>query len=284
MSEKFESGFCRLVRLSEVTAELAHAPAAFYRLWIVQQQAASDVLELGSGQLNHSFYFCPPALTPRIDYNLLDGFVCWFNQSFVLANPHLRGFAELLTNWTNPLPTVRTDETMYRSCISVWHNHSALPTNEAGTAARIYTEVAYLHQTLIISYWHLLLRRTTGWLVPPQRMRPLTQQFLELLDDEPLRFGSPATYARKLHVSESTLLKKVKADLEVSPAVIIQARRIKSAQQQLLTTRSPIGEISDSLGYGSHAYFSEQFKQHTQMSPQAYRKLHTAVIDGLGNQ
>lgn len=49
--------------------------------------------------------------------------------------------------------------------------------------------------------------------------------------------------------------------------------RMEKARRLLRTTLMPINEIALAAGYGDPLYFSKTFRQHTGMSPKAYRKL-----------
>lgn len=50
-----------------------------------------------------------------------------------------------------------------------------------------------------------------------------------------------------------------------------QAHRIERARQLLYQTELPISEIASLLRYGTAAYFSNSFRQHTGQSPSAFR-------------
>lgn len=56
-----------------------------------------------------------------------------------------------------------------------------------------------------------------------------------------------------------------------TPYQYLLSYRIDHAKKLLRTTALPISDIAYTVGFGSHAHFSTQFRQLTSMSPQAYR-------------
>ena len=265
-------GFCYTAKLSEVPDVTVDLPDSFYRLWIVDHQGGLSSIGLPSGTLDKSFYFCPPRHQPTVEYSQLVGYVCWFDRAFVDHNLHLTKFSNLLAKWKNPMPTIRQASTYFEACrLACFIDVDLVGLDSFSNSALTAT---YLQKTLILNYWCEVLGSTTPWLAPVSRSASIIQQFLDLVDDNFTSEQSPAQYARRLFVSESSLQKTCKAELNLSPKQVIQMRLIKSAQRQLIETTDPVNKIGERLGYRSHTYFSEQFKQYQQMSPLAYRKLH----------
>lgn len=76
--------------------------------------------------------------------------------------------------------------------------------------------------------------------------------------------------ARLCAMSESTFRRAFCASVGESPKKYINRRRLEKAQYMLRSELS-IGEICAALGYYDSAYFSKLFKQHTGLTPAAYR-------------
>ena len=74
-------------------------------------------------------------------------------------------------------------------------------------------------------------------------------------------------------ISESTLLRNVLAATGLTPKEYICAERIQLAKNLLVFCRNKkINEIAHECGFASQYYFSNCFKNHTQMSPSEYRE------------
>ena len=52
----------------------------------------------------------------------------------------------------------------------------------------------------------------------------------------------------------------------------IKERKIERAKMLLISSKQSIQEISDSLGFCNHSYFSETFRQVTGMTPGEFRE------------
>lgn len=59
-----------------------------------------------------------------------------------------------------------------------------------------------------------------------------------------------------------------------TPAQYRDQERLRNAEQLLLKTNQPVGQIADSTGFNSICYFSLRFKERYGTSPRQYRQLH----------
>jgi transcriptional regulator GlxA family with amidase domain len=82
-----------------------------------------------------------------------------------------------------------------------------------------------------------------------------------------------AWLAADLGVSQRTLIRKFKAELDETPIRYLQNIRIEAAKSLLETTKMPIPEIVEQIGYSDLSAFSKLFKQRTQLTPKGYRLL-----------
>lgn len=83
---------------------------------------------------------------------------------------------------------------------------------------------------------------------------------------------SPSYYADKLNISSKALGKLVKEQFGRTLTDMIQERVVYEAKHQLFTTKKPVKEIADLLGYDDPYYFSRLFKNVTTISPEKYRQ------------
>lgn len=74
--------------------------------------------------------------------------------------------------------------------------------------------------------------------------------------------------------SRSSLNRKTKSLLGVTPADFLKEARIKRACQQLAQTKRSVNDIAYSCGYSDPKYFSKCFKASMGMSPSEYRNKH----------
>lgn len=72
--------------------------------------------------------------------------------------------------------------------------------------------------------------------------------------------------------SEGHFLRAFRNSKGVTPYQYLISMRIQQARQLLEASELPINELARSLGFVSAAYFSEQFKRRTGVTPAAYRR------------
>lgn len=82
-----------------------------------------------------------------------------------------------------------------------------------------------------------------------------------------------ALIADAMNLSQRQLNRKVNSVLGIDTASYIRQMRILKAQELLLETEDPVGDIGFNCGFESSSYFSKIFRQHTGSTPSEYRKL-----------
>lgn len=85
------------------------------------------------------------------------------------------------------------------------------------------------------------------------------------------------TLAEMVHLSKDHLIRLFKQEMNTTPLLYINTKRIEAAQLRLVTETRPVKEIAYSLGFDDQAYFSRLFKKHTGMTPLAYKNLRFKV-------
>ncbi|MBL4798175.1 MAG: helix-turn-helix domain-containing protein [Oleispira sp.] len=78
--------------------------------------------------------------------------------------------------------------------------------------------------------------------------------------------------AEKVHLSERQFKRRFKQATEESPLAYVQALRIESAKQVLVSSSKSISEISRNSGYEDLRFFRQLFKRLTSLSPTDYRQ------------
>lgn len=92
-------------------------------------------------------------------------------------------------------------------------------------------------------------------------------------------FTSPVTVphlAEQCALSETSFRRKFKEAVGESPVKYINSLRISKSKELLRSSNITIDEIADFLSFYDRAHFCKVFKSHTGVSPNAYRKKHTA--------
>ena len=84
-----------------------------------------------------------------------------------------------------------------------------------------------------------------------------------------------ALIADAMNLSQRQLNRKVNSVLGIDTASYIRQMRILKAQEMLLETEDPVGDIGYNCGFESSSYFSKIFRQHTGLTPSEYRKKHS---------
>lgn len=85
--------------------------------------------------------------------------------------------------------------------------------------------------------------------------------------------------ARRLHFSAGYFGNMFKQVAGESFVVYLNRLRISAAQELLKNSHLKVYEIAEQTGFASVNYFIRVFKQHTQMSPNRYRMLHSSRSD-----
>ncbi|UGU15709.1 response regulator [Sinomicrobium kalidii] len=103
----------------------------------------------------------------------------------------------------------------------------------------------------------------------------LDKTFLSKLDkaiDENLRDTdlNIDMLADLMHMSRSTLYRKIKEISDLSPYELINISRLKKAAELLKTTNLKIYEVSENVGYKSQTSFGRNFQKHFGMTPTEY--------------
>lgn len=78
--------------------------------------------------------------------------------------------------------------------------------------------------------------------------------------------------ADRMHVSQRTLIRRFKTELNVTPQAYLQNVRIEAAKQMLENTGARLSDVIESVGYVDISSFTRLFKRKTGLTPKAYRQ------------
>lgn len=96
-------------------------------------------------------------------------------------------------------------------------------------------------------------------------------EFNKLIDQHYKSEKSVSFYASKLNISANYLNILCKKSLQISATQFIQERIVLEAKRLLQSTELTIKEIAYELGFVDHAYFSNFFKNRTNLTPTQFR-------------
>ncbi|MDX8000464.1 helix-turn-helix domain-containing protein [Xenorhabdus sp. Reich] len=106
-------------------------------------------------------------------------------------------------------------------------------------------------------------------------MIAIAQDYIKQNVDSQITIKNIATY---VGVSESTLLRRFKRQVGISPHKYILNHRLLTAKQLLTDNSLTLLHISQLVGFKDTHYFSKVFEQHFKLTPTAYRKLVKAKV------
>jgi transcriptional regulator GlxA family with amidase domain len=93
-----------------------------------------------------------------------------------------------------------------------------------------------------------------------------------LIEERYAAIDTVDSVAREVGISPRHFKRRFKAATGELPSRYLQRVRIEAAKERLETTRDTIEEITWAVGYRDVSSFCRLFKQHTEISPRAYRE------------
>ena len=82
-----------------------------------------------------------------------------------------------------------------------------------------------------------------------------------------------------MHISKSTLTRKIKELKDCTPSELIKDVRLKSIAKQLKSSKKSVLAIMSKAGFSNKSYFYREFNKLFQMTPLEYRKRHQKDIE-----
>ncbi|MEY5038088.1 MAG: hypothetical protein RL472_1194 [Pseudomonadota bacterium] len=107
---------------------------------------------------------------------------------------------------------------------------------------------------------------------PPDAARRLVARFTQVMEREFRKGLGVGEMAAKLGVTPTHLTRCCRQTCGRSAIDLLQDRRIFEALRLLSETDTPVGQIGESLGFNSPAYFTRAFQNMTGVSPTSFRR------------
>ena len=164
---------------------------------------------------------------------------------------------------------VTEDERLYCSAAMTAHYFLALRLIEQKSGP----ELADLcSKTMLIDYRDRTQPAYQNLLIDSKSEDPLVSKAQYWLQNHLREDFDLTELAEKMQVSQRTLIRRFKAELDVPPLTYLQNLRIETAKQLLENTNSALVGIIDQVGYSDVSSFSRLFKRRIGLSPSAYRQ------------
>jgi len=140
-----------------------------------------------------------------------------------------------------------------------------------GRISRFYTEAV----GNVVGGHFLRMHSDTRSLLKPLNGLTTTQlQVLRRFIDERIEAGfSVIELANIVGLRPQRFAQKLRVATGLSPWRFVQAHRISRARNMLRNERTPIVEISNSLGFASQSHFTNAFRDNLGVTPNAYRNM-----------
>lgn len=129
-----------------------------------------------------------------------------------------------------------------------------------------------VYEFLLIVERKMLEEGGTDNLNKPSSNYDLYRRFMELLAFSKGNIRQVSQYAEQLCVTPKQLSAVVKASSGRTVVEWINESTIKAITNELRYTQKSVSEIAHELGFPSLSFFGKYFKQHTGLSPRAYRE------------
>ena len=155
------------------------------------------------------------------------------------------------------------------------------PSKQLPNISQRFHEIeANYHRTVqptmkIAGLFYLLLSELSGYCHTNRQILPkfkIIEKGIHALEKESITDLSVDELAKMCNVSPVYFRRLFKEYSHTSPSDYKLNSQIELAKQYLLYSDKSISDISDSLGFSSHSYFSRMFKKKTGMTPAQFIK------------
>ncbi len=136
----------------------------------------------------------------------------------------------------------------------------------------VFSERASLYHAALIGIW---LERAAG--IQDRQSDAtgrLVAAYMERISKDFATGRNVQAFADEMGVTTTHLTRCCKTSLRQSALQILNERIFQEARMFLAFTKTPIRDISHSLGFSSSAYFTRSFQHTTNTTPSAFRRQH----------
>ncbi len=123
----------------------------------------------------------------------------------------------------------------------------------------------------LLSFIHLFYKQTVVEAQPVSRQQVVAFGFIAALHQRHAEERTVAFYADLAHLSPNHFTRIVKAETNRTPSEWIATLTIQTAKELLRRNDLSIKEVAEQLHFPEQFTFRKYFKQHTGLSPKAYR-------------
>lgn len=207
----------------------------------------------------------------QIDEAVSNGALLFYNRDFYCVEIHDKEVAcdGILFHNIYEIPVVYLEETQSVIMQGIL----------AEIKSEMQAEESGMEEMLRILLKQIIIRATRLWKQAHQVENEESRQdvefarrFSQLVEAHYVTRHSVADYAALLNITPKALQKRVAKYSKLTPNDIIKDRIILEAKRLLVHTDLSVKEIGYKLGYEDPAYFIRLFTNHTEESPQHFRK------------
>lgn len=103
------------------------------------------------------------------------------------------------------------------------------------------------------------------------------EDLVTLLRGDPGAFPNVRALRRRAGMTAAVLEERLRRHYHASPDEMLSRARVEHARRQLAASRRSVAEIAADAGYPSFPTFDDDFRRHTGMSAESYRRLRSAL-------
>lgn len=207
----------------------------------------------------------------QVDETVSNGALLFYNRDFYCVEIHDKEVAcdGILFHNIYEIPVVYLDDAQSAIMQGIFTEING----------EMQQEESSMEEMLRILLKQLIIRSTRLWKQAHQVVDEENRQevefarrFSQLVEAHYATRHSVADYAELLNMTPKALQKRVSKYSKSTPNDIIKDRIILEAKRLLVHTDLSVKEVGYKLGYDDPAYFIRLFTNHTQESPQHFRK------------
>lgn len=213
----------------------------------------------------------------QIDEAVSNGALLFYNRDFYCVEIHDKEVAcdGILFHNIYEIPVVYLEEAQSAIMQGIL----------AEIKSEMQEEESGMEEMLRILLKQIIIRSTRLWKQAHQVQNEESRQdvefarrFSQLVEAHYITRHSVADYAELLNITPKALQKRVAKYSKLTPNDIIKDRIILEAKRLLVHTELSVKEIGYKLGYEDPAYFIRLFTNHTEESPQHFRKSYQSAV------
>lgn len=252
----------------------------FARLYYVTEGTAQVVMPSGIKTLRPGYMYFIPAYTMHSDvctsifshyyihiYEAPDSEISIFEE---LDFPFEVEGSSIDLELMKQLMAMNPQMQVPQSNPATYDNHESLLTNLSINKNRSLDEKMQSRGTLYILVSRFLKYAERKEEIEDDRIQKAVNYIRHHLDDV-LDIGA---LAEKSFMSKDHFIRVFRQQVGFTPNAYIMQKKMERAELLLISSDTPIKQVSHNLGYDDQSYFTKLFRKHTGQTPQQYRAVH----------